>query len=67
MLFMFQHRRPPYLPGGSPFGSSLLCSSLFCLLFGLAILAAPDLLAHLVAGFLLLLGLTLFLLWWRLR
>lgn len=65
-MFFFQHRRPSYSP--TPvFGSSLLTFGLFCLLFGLAILAAPELLAYLVAGFLILIGVTLLSLWWKLR
>ena len=67
MLFFFKHRRPPYLPGPSGFGSGMLLLSLICVLFGLAILLAPALLAYFVASFLILVGISLLALWLRLR
>lgn len=66
MPMFFLHRRSPY--GGSSIpgiGSSLLGSGLLCLLFGVAIIAAPELLAYFVASFLILIGLTLVSVWWR--
>lgn len=68
MLFFFPHRRDSY--GGSVMpsaGSSFLGTALLCLLFGLAIIAAPELLAYFVASFLILIGLILLGIWWRIR
>ncbi len=67
MPLFFLHRRSSYPGAPSSGGSSLLGSSLLCLLFGLAILAAPDLLAYFIASFLILIGLMLFGMWWRIR
>ena len=67
MPFFFLHRRP-YGSGSMPaVGSSLLGAGLLCILFGLAIIAAPELLAYFVASFLLLIGCTLVGIWWRMR
>mgnify|MGYP003393342829 CR=1 FL=1 len=68
-MFWFLHRKQsPYaIDGRTPFGTSLLFTSLLCLLFGGAILAAPELLAYIVATFLLLAGVILFMFWWRVR
>lgn len=49
------------------FGSGLLLFGLLSLGFGLAILAAPDLLAYLVASFFIAVGVSLLLAWHRMR
>jgi uncharacterized membrane protein HdeD (DUF308 family) len=48
-------------------GSSLLTTGLLSLAFGLAIIAAPQLLAYIVASFFIVTGVSLLLTWWRLR
>jgi len=56
--------------GGSPSAgvrSGLLLNGILCLLFGIAILAAPDLLAYIVATFLIVVGLSLLAAWWKLN
>lgn len=67
MLFFFRQRRPPYIGETPPptMGSSLLLLGLLCLGFGCAIIAAPELLAYLVAGFFIIAGCAFLLLWWR--
>lgn len=57
------HGRPPF--GG--FGAGLLLNGILCVGFGMAILIQPDLLAHIVATFLLIVGISMILGWWRLR
>lgn len=60
-------RRPAY---GSPlarFGSGFLLFGLLSVGFGLAILAAPDLLAYLVASFFIAVGVSLLMTWYRIR
>ena len=51
----------------SPFGGGLLFNGLLCVFFGLAILAAPDLLAYFVAVLLLIFGASLLSAWWNIR
>ena len=50
-----------------PWGSSLMTSGLLCILFGIAIISAPELLAYIVAIFFILLGASLFVTGWRMR
>lgn len=50
-----------------PWGSSLMTSGALCILFGIAIIAAPELLAYIVAMFLILLGISLFVAGWGMR
>lgn len=66
MFFMrFGHgSRPPF---GSGFGAGLLLNGILCVGFGMAILIEPDLLAHIVATFLLIVGISMILGWWKLR
>lgn len=65
MFFLF---RPSSQPFTSPaWGSSLLLNGLLCVLLGVSILAAPELLAYIVAFFLLFLGVSLLLLGWKMR
>jgi len=64
LLSFFGHSSVP--PRG-PFGSSFLANGILCLLFGLAILANPDLIAYIVAAFLIVIGCSMILTWWRLR
>jgi hypothetical protein len=49
------------------FGSGMLLFGSMSVLFGLAILAAPDLLAYLVASFFIAVGASLLLAWYRIR
>jgi hypothetical protein len=48
-------------------GSGLLFNAIICILFSLAVFANPDLLAFLVASFLMVIGLSLLYTWWRLQ
>ncbi|MBI5793804.1 DUF3096 domain-containing protein [Candidatus Uhrbacteria bacterium] len=67
MFSFLKFRRSPSPYDSRPFGPSLLITSLLCLLFGSAILVAPELLAYIVATFLILVGVVLFMFWWRVR
>jgi len=49
------------------FGTGLLINGLLCVLFGLAIIANPDLVAYFVAFALLFVGVSLLTAWWRTR
>jgi len=60
-LFQFGGNRP------QQFGSALLFNGLLCVFFGIAILAAPALLAYFVATILLIIGTSLLTTWWKLR
>jgi len=44
-----------------------MTSGLLCILFGIAIISAPELLAYIVAIFFILLGASLFVTGWRMR
>jgi uncharacterized membrane protein YqjE len=48
-------------------GSSMIVQGSLCVLFALAIIAAPELLAYIVAAFFLLFGLGLIATGWKLR
>ena len=48
-------------------GSGLLFNGLLCILFSVAIFTNPDLLAFLVATFLLIIGVSLLTTWWKMR
>jgi uncharacterized membrane protein HdeD (DUF308 family) len=48
-------------------GKTFLTGGLIALLFGIAILIQPDLIAYLVATFFIVIGLSLLGTWWRLR
>ncbi|MCA9370662.1 MAG: hypothetical protein KC680_01730 [Candidatus Peregrinibacteria bacterium] len=61
-LFHFGHQ-----PKAPQFGHGFLFNGLLCVFFGLAILAAPELLAYFVATVLLLIGASLLTTWWRIR
>ena len=65
MLFFV--RRSTAIVGRSMLWKSLLAYGLATIFFGLAIIAAPELLAYLVAGLLLLLGGSLIVAAWYLR
>lgn len=63
MLHMFhigQNKQPN-------FGSGFLFNGLLCVFFGLAILAAPELLAYFVATILLIIGASMLTTWWKIR
>jgi uncharacterized membrane protein HdeD (DUF308 family) len=66
MLFM-QMGTPSNQPRGNQWGAGLLFNGILCVAFGLAVLAAPELLAYLVAVFLIILGSTLIAAGWKLR
>lgn len=66
MMFFFGNQGPR-LGNGSPFGGSLLLLSILSILFGLSILANPELLAYLVASFFLLVGIWMLGVWFRIR
>ncbi len=44
---------------GNGMGNGLLINGILCILFGIAILAAPELLAYIVATFLIIVGISL--------
>jgi uncharacterized membrane protein HdeD (DUF308 family) len=67
MLFFLSKRTQPYGQPQSPFGSSLPLLGTVSILFGLAIISAPELLVYLVAGFFIVTGIWLLGLWWRIR
>lgn len=48
-------------------GSGLLFNGLICILFSIAIFLNPDLLAFLVATFLMIIGISLLTTWWKMR
>lgn len=52
---------------GRAVGSGLLTAGLLSLLFGLAIIMAPELLAYIVASFFIVTGVSLLMTWWTLR
>ena len=67
-IFTVGHQRPPYgRPYGGSMGSGLLLSGILCVLFGLAIIADPALLAYIVATFFIVTGVSLLTAWWKLR
>lgn len=45
----------------------MLLLGLLCLLFGIAIFAAPELLAYLVGSFFVLIGVSILAAWWNAR
>lgn len=49
------------------FGSGILTGGLLSLLFGLAIIAAPELLAYIVASFFIVTGVSLLMTWWAMK
>jgi len=59
----FGHKPPPYIQ----FGGGLLLNGLLFILFGFAILAAPELLAFLVAIVLIFFGASLLVAWWKIK
>jgi len=59
----FSHKPPPT----SGLGNNLLYGGILCTLFSLAIFAAPELLAFLVASFFLIVGISLLTMWWKMR
>jgi len=61
-LSLFGNQRPP----STGVRSGLLINGILCVIFGLAILAAPDLLAFIVATFLIVVGASLLIAWWKL-
>ncbi len=64
MLHLFHFGNGPRVP---QFGNGLLFNGLLCVFFGLAILAAPDLLAYFVATILLIIGTSILTTWWKIR
>lgn len=68
-MFNFFHRNFRYITTNQAHtaGSGLLFNAIICILFSLAIFANPDLLAFLVATFLMIVGVSLLFTWWKLR
>jgi len=64
MFHYLFHHHGDRLP---PLGGGLLFNGLLCVLFGLAILAAPELLAYFVATLLIVVGASLLTSWWKLQ
>ncbi len=65
MWFLMRHRQP-YEKGPRGMRSWLLFLSIICIVFGLAIIEAPELLAYIVATFFIMTGISLLLTWWKL-
>lgn len=65
MWFPLQPRQP-YEKRPSMVRSSLLLLGVVCVLFGIAIIEAPELLAYIVATFFIVTGVSLLLTWWKL-
>jgi len=65
MWFLLQPRQP-YEKRPSGIRSWLLLLGIICVLFGLAIIEAPELLAYIVATFFIMTGVSLLLTWWKL-
>ena len=59
----FSQKPPPT----SGFGNNLFYGGVLFTLFGLAIFAAPELLAFLVATFFLIVGISLLSMWWKMK
>jgi hypothetical protein len=66
LMFFFLQRHGS-IPPRSPFGSSFLVNGVLFLLFGLLILAEPDLIAYIIATLLIFTGASMMITWWRLR
>jgi len=62
-LSLFGHRQQT----SAGVRSGLLMNGVLCVLFGIAILAAPELLAFIVATFFIVVGLSLLVTWWKLK
>ena len=69
MLFSFNRGFLPFgnRPPIGKFGPGLLFNGIICILFGIAILMAPELLAYIVATFLIIIGVSLLAMWWKVR
>lgn len=67
-MFMFKQQNGYEVSRGrGGVRSGLLSTGLLSLFFGLAIIAAPELLAYIVASFFVVMGVSLLLTWWNLR
>jgi uncharacterized membrane protein HdeD (DUF308 family) len=66
-MFSFLQHHSSSIPNRSPFGSSFLVNGILFMLFGLLILAEPDLIAYIIAALLLITGAGMIVTWWRLR
>ncbi|MFA6259816.1 MAG: DUF3096 domain-containing protein, partial [Candidatus Peribacteraceae bacterium] len=60
--FSLGQHRPQF---GSGMRTGLLFNGILCVLFGFAILVAPELLAYIVATFLIIVGISLIAAWWK--
>jgi len=60
-LFFQKHDQMP------SFGGGLLFNGLLCVFFGLAVLAAPELLAYFIATLLIVLGASMLTTWWKIQ
>lgn len=65
-LFHFGNKQP-YEGNGTTFSGGLMLYGTICLVFGIAILLAPQLLAFIVATLLIFVGLTMLTTGWRIR
>ena len=52
---------------GATFGTGLLSIGLLCVLFGLAVFLAPELLAYIVGSFFIVVGVGFLSTWWGIR
>ena len=66
MFSLFRPHRPSYQPRPA-FGTTLILNGLLFILFSLLVFAAPELLAYIVAAFLLIVGVSLVAAGWRMR
>lgn len=68
MFFFWQkHNNVPSTFRSPIFGSSILMNGVLCVLFGIAILTSPELLAYIVAGFFIFFGISLIMMWWKIK
>lgn len=65
-MFLFLNRHSS-IPPRNPFGPSLLMNGILLILFGLLILAEPDLIAYIVAVLLIIVGCMFVASWWRMK
>jgi len=62
-MWFLMRPRQPYEKGSSFLRSSLLLLGIVCVLFGIAIIEAPELLAYIVATFFIVTGVSLLMTW----
>lgn len=67
MMYLFRDMGQQNGRGKSAAQSGMLVMGLLSLVFGLAIIAAPELLAYIVASFFIVTGISILSAWWSLR